>query len=332
MKNRRIILRVLKIMALVLAAAILLTVCAFVFSPKPVSWLMRRAFDKPNHVFPAGYEAIAAAVSVTQNIEYPSAFADNTLDVYMPKSATESLPVIIWVHGGGYIGGDKSDVQIYATALAAQGFAVVSMNYARAPEAKYPTPILQLGEVCGWVTKNAETYALDASRIVLAGDSAGAHTAASFALVQTNPEYAELVGIAPTLNADALRATLLYCGPYDAEKMAELKSVFGFLLSRAGWAYYGSRGWAAELADEATIRNHLTADFPPSFVTDGNSSSFEEHARELVTAMEQVGIPNESYFLPLSEEKTMHEYQFLLDTPAGAESFRRTCEFLQKYA
>ena len=325
MKKRRRL-----IVLLTVAVAVALTTVSFIVSPVPASRIMRKLFEKPKLAPPFGYAEMELAVTVEADIVYPSANGDNTLDLYRLRDESASAPVIIWVHGGAYVGGDKSDVRLYATALASEGYAVIAMNYERAPEARYPVPITQLGEVTAWVEENADRYKLDTSRIVLAGDSAGAHTAATFALIQTNPEYAQKIGIKPTLNAERLRGLLLYCGPYDVDAMDKIGGVFGFMLGRAGWAYFGVRDWTMQHTELATIKNHVTAAFPPTLITDGNTASFELHGRELAAALEVESVPVETYFIPLEAEKTMHEYQFQMNTPAGTESYRRTLAFLSE--
>lgn len=323
--------KIVKIALCALAAALALTIVLFVVSPTPTALLLRKLFEKPSLAPPDGYAAMERAVTANLDLTYPSAHGDNTLDLYLPNDADEPLPVIIWVHGGAYVGGDKSDARLYATALASEGYAVISMNYERAPEAKYPTPITQLGEVCAWVRTNAEAYTLDPERLILAGDSAGAHTAATFALIQTNPAYAEEIGIAPSVALQSIRGTILCCGPYDVQSMGEIKSVFGFFLARAGWAYFGSRAWVDEYAI-VSVAAHVTADFPPTFLTDGNTNSFEPQGRELVAALDALGVPVTSLFIDLADEITQHEYQFQMNPPAGEQCYEMILEFLDATA
>ena len=325
-KKKPLIITLSAVAALTAAAILSLTV-----SPVPAALLLRKLFENPTLAPPNGYAAMEETVTAHLDLDYPSAYADHTLDLYLPETADGNLPVVLWVHGGGYVGGDKSDVRYYATALASNGYAVISMNYQRAPEAKYPVPIVQIGEVVRWMVSAAERYSLDPNRLVLAGDSAGAHSAATFSLIQTNPDYAEKSGFTATLPADALKGLLLYCGPYDVPLIDEIPGIFGFMLARAGWAYFGARDWAAQYGEIATVRHHVTTQYPPTFITDSGSNSFEIQGKALADTLERAAVPVTRYFMPADTEKTTHEYQFLMNTPAGAECYRLTLQFLAAY-
>ena len=81
------------------------------------------------------------------------------LDVYRPKQAQgEDLPVIISVHGGAWMYGDKERYQYYCMSLAQRGFAVVNFTYRLAPESKFPAQLEDVNLVCKWVMKRAGRF------------------------------------------------------------------------------------------------------------------------------------------------------------------------------
>ena len=323
--------KIILIISSLLAAIIIALVLIPVITPVPMSLIMRMFFESPQLDPPEGYDEMSAAVTVLNDLEYPSLHPDNTFDLYLPTGEEEPRPVILWVHGGAYVGGDKRDARYYSTALASEGYAVVSMNYRRAPEGKYPVPIVQMGELCAWLCELSGEYNLDMTRLVLAGDSAGAHSAATFALIHTNPAYAEESGLAATLPAETIKGVLLYCGPFDVGMTGKTEGIFGFMILQAGWAYFGTRNWAEEYSDIAAPGNYVTADYPPAFITDGNTASFEPQGKKFAGELEAAGAPVTSYFIPLETEKTIHEYQFMMNTPSGRECYRRTLLFLEQY-
>ena len=314
----------------VIIAIIGITAVVFTVTPVPASLLMRKLFEKPNLAEPDGYSDIESRVTVYRDIEYKSDFSDNKLDMYLPANMEDKHPIVLWVHGGAYVGGDKGDILYYSTALSSEGYAVISMNYQRAPEAKYPVPIVQIGEVYSWILSVAEEFSLDVEKLVLAGDSAGAHSVSIFSLIQTNPEYSNEIGIEALVPKEHIKGQLLYCGPFDVEMVGNVRGVFGFMLSKAGWAYFGSKNWAEEYNRIATVRYHVTEEYPSTFITDSNTASFEGHGKDFVGQLESVNVRVESYFIPIEEEKTMHEYQFLMDTPSGRECYKRTVQFLEE--
>ena len=97
------------------------------------------------------------------NIQYGANPKWNVLDVYRPKNTEGPLPVIVSVHGGGWVYGDKERYQYYCMSLAEQGFAVVNYSYRLAPKYKFPSSIEDTNSVFRWVLFNAEQYGFDFS-------------------------------------------------------------------------------------------------------------------------------------------------------------------------
>ena len=83
------------------------------------------------------------------------------LDVYRPKNSMGKLPVIISVHGGGWVYGDKELYQYYTMSLAQRGFTVINFSYRLAPESQYPAQIEDVATVFDWVNNHAEQYGMD---------------------------------------------------------------------------------------------------------------------------------------------------------------------------
>ena len=102
----------------------------------------------------------------------------NKLDVYRPKNAEGKLPVLIDIHGGGWVYGDKELYQFYCMELAQHGFAVVNFTYGLAPKFTFPSSMVDTDNVVKFVLENADKYGFDTSKVFFAGDSAGAHMAA----------------------------------------------------------------------------------------------------------------------------------------------------------
>ena len=96
---------------------------------------------------------------------------DMLLDVSRPVSATEPLPLVVWVHGGGFVGGTKEELAGYFKLLASHGFAVVAPRYSLAPGRRYPVPLRQLMQALQYLQANAGRLLIDPDRIALAGDS-----------------------------------------------------------------------------------------------------------------------------------------------------------------
>ena len=100
--------------------------------------------------------------------------------------------MIVSVHGGGWVYGDKERYQFYCMSLAQRGFAVVNFTYRLAPEFQYPppAPLEDTNLVFGWILRHADQYGLDTNRLFAVGDSAGGNILGLYAAFSTNPAYA----------------------------------------------------------------------------------------------------------------------------------------------
>ena len=324
--------RLSRIIMLILVFSVVTLLLFSLLSPIPISMLLRSMLSNGVAVAPENYEETEKQVTAIKDLTYPSLYQDNSADIYFPKGGGGPFPVVLWVHGGAFVGGDKRDVEIYATTLASEGLAVICINYQLAPEAKYPAPIIQTEEAYLWTRDMAFKYPFDTERLILAGDSAGAQIVTQFTAIQCNKEYANDMGFKQTVPQGTLKASLLFCGPFDAAKISSSSSsLIGFLMGNAACAYFGSRDWPERFSSQATIASHITSDFPPTFISDGNTASFEDHGRDFADVLRKNKVPVETYFVDPGTEKTNHEYQFVMNTPAGIESFQKTLDFINRY-
>jgi acetyl esterase/lipase len=111
-------------------------------------------------------------------VTVPSEVGDVRVLIIKPRDAEAQLPVVLYMHGGGWILGSAGSHSRLAGELAVlAGAAVGFIDYALAPEAKYPVQIEQCYAVARWVTEQGESHGLDPSRIAVAGDSAGGNMA-----------------------------------------------------------------------------------------------------------------------------------------------------------
>lgn len=157
-----------------------------------------------------------AGIRAERDIAYGKG-AKETLDTFSPEAKGPARPILIFVHGGGFVGGDKNknaqgqpsafydNMMIWAVQ---NGMAGVNINYTWAPEAKYPQVQHEIAEAVAWARKNAASVGGDPNRIVIWGHSAGASHVASFL---AHPEtYADVAGAkAP------LQGAIMTSGTYE---------------------------------------------------------------------------------------------------------------------
>jgi acetyl esterase/lipase len=109
------------------------------------------------------------------------------LDLYLPLGLEGPVPVVVYVHGGGWQRGSRRDAPPLLDAdfydqIAAQGLAVAAVDYRLSGEARFPAPLEDVRTAVGWVQDHGAAYGLDAGRVSLWGDSAGGHLALLAAL------------------------------------------------------------------------------------------------------------------------------------------------------
>jgi len=300
-------------------------------SPKPAVWLLRRGGDAAPEFLP-DHEERVKKVRILRDLSYPSKYGKNQLDLYLPQTPGQKCPLILWAHGGAFVAGDKAGTENWAVSLASEGIAVASVNYQWAPEAHWPAQVCQMEEACRLLAGEAEKYGIDMTHVVVAGDSAGAHMAAQFALIHTSQAFREASGLAPVLEPGALKGVLLYCGPYDIGQMAVPKNrAVRFFMSRVGWSYLGKKYWqGTALAQLMTIRSFVTQDFPPAYITDGNAFSFEPQGRALAEALRQAGCMVRTRFWDAEAGEVAHEYQFAMAQPNAQLCYQDTVSFLNE--
>ncbi|KAA6452780.1 alpha/beta hydrolase [Bacillus swezeyi] len=334
-KSKGILKKRVFILLLIVFGLVLAGISYWNLSPVPKAYLIKKAFDEGMFVQSDHYENARKKTKVIKDIDYHSKFPDGKLDIIYPKNHKGKTPVIFWVHGGAFVGGDKSDITGYAVELAARGYTVVNINYALAPKRKYPTPVLQLGEAYQYIKENKEKYGLKLNQVYFAGDSAGAQISGQFVAIQTSPQYEKLTKIDALVDPSTIRGVLLFCGPYNMPALAKLettKEVQDFMRT-TGWAYFGKKDFETlPEINTATILNHVTADYPPAFITDGNTASFEDQGKEFASALQSKGVPVDSLFFDKNVYgELVHEFQFVMNTPAGQEVFNRVLEFLSEH-
>ena len=95
-------------------------------------------------------------VDSVENISYAEDDKWHLLDVYRPRKATELLPVIVNIHGGAWVYGDKKVYAPYCMYLASRGFAVINASYRLAPRHTFPAPLEDVGKMVEWVFHHAD--------------------------------------------------------------------------------------------------------------------------------------------------------------------------------
>lgn len=320
----------------VIVTLIVIVLLAHYLFPHPGAWLIKKVFDRPYKIGDSErYDVASQRVKVELDHIYPSKFKRNKLDIYYPAEMGEAVPVVIWVHGGGFVGGDKSQMREFATYVVDQAkVALVAINYNLAPYSTYPNQLHQLDDAYQYLAQNPElSEKLNFSNIILGGDSAGSQITGQYASILTNQTYSQEMSFVPKMPVSSLKGFVSYCGPLDIKQLSIHKSdnrYVSFLYLTIARSLIGTRKWEhrPELR-QASIVDYLTEDFPPSYVTDGNVFSFESHGLVFVERLQQLGVRVESLFFSEESQQFPHEYQFSYQTNEARRCLAQTVAFIK---
>lgn len=323
--------RVLLWIAGIVLALVIVLVLAFKFSPWPSVAIIQYAFSNGDTVSEEKLlKHVPPGISATLEVSY-GAGSDERLDVFRQEGATGPQSTVVWVHGGGWIGGSKTGVSNYLKVLAGQGYTTIAVEYSTGFGSSYPTPVKQVNAALGYINAHAAELNVDPTKIVLAGDSAGSQLAAQVSIITTDPEYADMIGITPSLAPSQLAGVILASGAYDLEGI-DLHGEMGWFLNTVLWAYSGIRDFMSDPQFRLlSVTQYVTAAFPPAFITSGNGDPLSVQARQFAAKLDELGVRNKTLFFPDDYSPALqHEYQFDLDIPAGAEAQTLMLEFLQE--
>lgn len=247
------------------------------------------------------------------------------LDVYRPKQDKDRiLPVIVSVHGGGWVYGDKERYQYYCMSLAERGFAVVNFTYRLAPEFKFPAPVEDTHLIFSWVLEHAKEYNFDKENIFALGDSAGAQILALYTAICTNPAYASNYdfkipgGFVP-------KGIGLNCGSYwlNSEGGRDDPTLMAMndLLPHGG---------DKDEEDLLNVLKHLTKAYPPTFLMTAVKDFLNYQAPVMASKLAEVGVSFVYRFYSNQDKSLAHVFHCDMRNPYAHQCNDEECDFFKR--
>ena len=207
------------------------------------------------------------------------------LDIYEPREPGTGRPVLLQIHGGGWVIGRKEEQGLpLMTHLSARGWVCVAPNYPLSPKATWPEHLIAIKRALAWIRENIADYGGDPSFVAVTGGSAGGHLAAMVALTQNDPSYQPGFEDADT----SVQAAVPFYGAYDLANVLDSKAGdkrLDYFLARTVF-----KTQDRAVFESATPLLHVGPDAPPFFVIHGAHDSLVpvEEARELVRRLRDV--------------------------------------------
>jgi acetyl esterase/lipase len=306
---------------------------AYRLNPWPSVLAIRYSLDKGRAEAAASIAPLLPKdVSAQRDVSYLPGDRDALFDVFAPADAQVPLPAVVWVHGGGFVAGSRSDVSGYLEILAARGYVTIAIGYSLAPAARFPTPVRETNAALAHIVANAKRYNVDPGRIFLAGDSAGAQIAAQTALIISDANYAQCMGIEAGMARASLRGVVLFCGPYDLPTM-NFEGPFAKFVRTGIWSYIGTRNLRDPRVGLLSVTPHVTAGYPSTFMSVGNADPLAPQSLAFAEALRAQRVEVDALFFSQGHNPSLgHEYQMQLDTDAGRLALERTAAFLAAHA
>lgn len=278
-------------------------------------------------------------IEVTRDVAYRHGGAvEHLLDVWRPTHVAAPLPIVFYVHGGGFRFLSKDTHWVMALTFARAGYLVLNVSYRLAPRHPFPAAVEDIADAWQWTLAHAAEHGGDTSRIVVAGESAGANLAMGLTLstcYRRSEPHARAVfdaGVVP-------RACLPMCGMLqvsDPARFARRRKLTRFIADRIDevadaylFGHDGATPEKLELADPLRVVERgdpPERPLPPFFAAVGTADPLLDDTRRLQAALDKAGAENEVHYYP----REPHAFHALVFRRSARACWEATFSFLER--
>lgn len=260
-------------------------------------------------------------VDVMPDVVYstPPGFRPLKLDLYKPHQASAPLPLVIWMHGGGWQAGDPRsgpfagiDGPTTFAELAGHGYVVASISYRFVAEATFPAQAQDMRAAIRFLRGRAAAYGIDASKVFLSGGSAGAYLAvlggATCGETKLDPAPVQAPAARgtppppPAAGSECVQGVVAFYPPVDLKALAAQPGENTVLLDGLVMRLLGcqAKACSADQVALASVLGHLDAKDPPYLLIHGDADTLVsiEQSRTLEAALKTKGVPVELMVVP----------------------------------
>ena len=253
---------------------------------------------------------------------------ENKLDLYLPRGADGPTPVLLYIHGGGWVGGTKETYVLRILPWLEMGWAVANIEYRLGEVSLAPAAVEDCLCALRWVIRNAEDYNIDPSRIVVTGNSAGGHLALTTGMI---PASAGLDRQCPRRETLSVAAIINWYGITDVGDLLDGPNMRSYAVE-----WMASMPNRDEIATRVSPLTYVRTGLPPILTVHGDADPTVpyQHAVRLREALDGVGVANQLHTVPggrhggFSREQTIAIFetirQFLDSHGLGTDGSRST--------
>lgn len=231
------------------------------------------------------------------------------LDVYTPRNATGPVPVLMYIHGGGWVGGTKESSFLVTLPYLEMGWAVVNVEYRLGRVSLAPAAVEDCRCALRWIYRNVKNYNFDTSRIVVTGHSAGGHLSLTTGML---PASAGLERQCPGDEDLKVAAIVNWFGITDVVDILDGPNMKTYAV-----AWLGSMTNREEIARRVSPLSYVRAGLPPVITIHGDADPVVpySHGVRLRDALTKAGIANQLVTVPggkhggFTKEETLKAYE-----------------------
>ncbi|HIC15584.1 MAG TPA: alpha/beta hydrolase [Gemmatimonadetes bacterium] len=230
---------------------------------------------------------------VLPNVTYLTASnRDNKVDLYLPRGTDGPAPVLVYIHGGGWVGGSKESSVLRLVPWMEMGWAVVNVQYRLGEVSLAPAAVEDCLCALRWIIRNAGNYNIDPERIVVTGNSAGGHLALTTGMV---PASAGLDGQCPGSETLSVAAIINWYGITDVGDLLDGPNTKSYAVE-----WMGSMPNRFEIADRVSPLTYVRAGLPPILTIHGDADPTVpyQHGVQLHEELTKVGVSNQLHTVP----------------------------------
>lgn len=236
-------------------------------------------------------------VSEMQNINYNDDFLPtHTMNIYRPTYNQRTLPVIINVHGGGLVMGNKEFNRFFCAELCKMGYVVFSIEYRLVPEVKAFDQFADVTAAMNYIEHTMMIFGGDSNRVYMVGDSAGAYLIAYTVAMQDSPILAATANIRPSslkIRALGLISGMFYTNRFDEIGIFLPKTLYGREYKTSAFSIFVN-------PEHAAITSHL----PPCFLVTSQNDKLQQYTIDFANALKRNGAEYELLNFPTNKRLT----------------------------
>jgi acetyl esterase len=243
-----------------------------------------------------------------------------------PNSSNQTLPVVIYIHGGGWVlGGFDTHERLVRELANKANAAIVFVNYTPSPEAKYPVAIEQAYAATKWVAENGKTINVNSSRLAVVGDSVGGNMAAAVTLLakqRSGPPIKFQVLFYPVTDAS-----------FDTPSYMTYQN--GYWLLRDGMKWF----WSNYLTNQTNVKDPTVSPLqasieqlkglPPALIINGENDVLRDEGEAYALKLSEAGVP----VAAVRYHGTIHDFVMLnviTDDPSPRAAIEQASIMLKK--